>query len=77
MIEKVVSKHSLHEDSELRDLQYWDTKTPEERWQAVQYLREQFYGKNDKVERVIHMRKLGQDPSEALTVEEFHKKYPY
>jgi len=74
MIAKVVSKHSLHTDSDREDILYWNTKTPEERWQAVQYLREQFYGKNDKVERIIRLRKLHQEPSQALPVAEFHKQ---
>ena len=76
MIVKVLRKNSLKDDTDALDAAYWATKTPEERWQAVQYLREQFYGKNDRVERVLKVRKLGQSPEEALSLEEFHRKYP-
>lgn len=77
MIAKVFSRHSLKDDTDLLDIAYWNSKTPVERWNAVQFLREQFYGKNDRVERVINMRKLHQTQEEALPVDEFHRKYPY
>lgn len=76
MMAKVFSKHSLKEDTDLLDIAYWNGKTPQERWNAVQALREQFYGPGDRVERVISIRKLHQNPEEALPVEEFHRKYP-
>jgi len=76
MIVKVFSKHSLKEDTDLMDIAYWNGKTPKERWSAVQSLREQFYGRNERVERVISMRKLRQSPEDALPLDEFRRKYP-
>lgn len=76
MIAKVFSKHSLKEDTDLLDIAYWNGKSPKDRWNAVQSLREQFYGPCDRIERVINMRKLHQSSDEALPVEEFHRKYP-
>lgn len=47
MIEKKIKKQSLEEHSKnaIRDdLEYWLSKTPEERVSAVEMLRRQYYG---------------------------------
>ncbi len=44
MIEKVVRKQSLQDSYNNDDLAYWLSKTPEERIEAVEYLRRQYYG---------------------------------
>lgn len=71
MIDKVVFKHPLTEDTVDRELAYWATRSPEERWNAVQKLREQFYGRNDTVERVITIRKLPRFSEETHSPELF------
>ena len=45
MIEKKVTVLSLHDsDQTLADLEYWLSRTPEERISAVEILRRQYYG---------------------------------
>lgn len=75
MIAKVVTRHSLKDDTDYEDLLYWEGVSPVDRWNAVEMLREQFYGKQEHIERVAKMRKLGQTPEEALPIDEFHRKY--
>lgn len=45
-MEKVVRKISL-KDKRNYDLEYWLTKTPEERISAIEFLRQQFYETKD------------------------------
>ena len=75
MIAKVFTKYALKENTDCEELIYWEGISPENRWHTVQELREQFYGKQERVERIIKMRKLEQIPEDALPVDEFHQRY--
>jgi hypothetical protein len=53
MIEKVVSKRDLKDPSLAKeDVQFWLTKTPAERIEAVEFLRKQFHGSIPRLQRV-------------------------
>jgi hypothetical protein len=52
MIKKVVKRKSLHESSAKDDLAYWLSKTPEERIEAVEFLRKQYYEGTPRLQRV-------------------------
>ncbi|WP_156809966.1 hypothetical protein [Spirochaeta africana] len=54
MIRKVVRKTSLHE-RENHDLEYWLQWDPAERVAAVDYLREQYYGRTERLQRVARV----------------------
>ena len=59
MIEKVVKKRNLRDSSSKQEeLAYWLTKTPEERIEAVEYLRRQYYGNSDRLQRVARVVQL-------------------
>ena len=52
MIQKVVNKRSLRNFSSIKeDLSYWLGKTPEERVAAVDYLRKQYHGSTERLQR--------------------------
>lgn len=52
MIRKVVSKRDLRNFSSIKeDLRYWLGKTPEERVAAVDYLRKQYHGSTERLQR--------------------------
>jgi hypothetical protein len=52
MIRKVVNKRDLNGFSSIEeDLAYWLSKTPEERVAAVDYLRKQYYGSTERLQR--------------------------
>jgi hypothetical protein len=52
MIWKVINKRDLHGFSSIKeDLTYWLSKTPEERVEAVDYLRKQYYGSTERLQR--------------------------
>ena len=55
-MEKVIRKISL-QDKRNYDLEYWLSKTPEERISAIEFLRRQFYemkdGSTPRLQRVI------------------------
>lgn len=55
-MEKVIRKISLHDKTNY-DLEYWLSKTPEERISAIELLRQQFYenkdGSTPRLQRVI------------------------
>jgi hypothetical protein len=56
MIQKLVNKHRLHERTTAHDdLNYWLSRTPEERVAAVDYLRTQFYGNTAGLQRVARV----------------------
>ncbi len=49
---KVINKRDLHDTSSIQeDLNYWLSKTPEERVEAVDYLRKQYYGSTERLQR--------------------------
>jgi hypothetical protein len=52
MIRKVVNKRDLHDFSSIKeDLIYWLSKTPEERVAVVDYLRKQYHGSTERLQR--------------------------
>jgi len=52
MIRKVVNKRDLRNFSSIKeDLSYWLSKTPEERVAAVDYLRKQYHGSTERLQR--------------------------
>jgi len=57
MIKKVVKKYKLQKSSAKEDLKYWLGKTPEERISAVEILRRQVYGNNQRLQRVARVIK--------------------
>lgn len=58
MIKKVVSKRNINECfSPTVDLEFWLSKTPEERIAAVEYLRRQCYGSSARLQRVARVVK--------------------
>ena len=55
MIKKVVKKVSLNDNSVKADLEYWLSKSPEERIEAVEILRRQFYGDTARLQGVVRV----------------------
>jgi hypothetical protein len=56
MIKKVVTiKDKNDKKLILDDLNYWLTKSPEERVAAVDYLRSQFHGSSERLQRVARV----------------------
>lgn len=49
---KVYSIIQLHENDNNSDVEYWLTRTPQERIQAVEYLRQLMYGYDPATERL-------------------------
>jgi len=61
VIKKVVKKRSSKKANEIREnLEYWLSKTPEERIEAVEILRRQRYGGTARLQRVIRVSKQSQ-----------------
>lgn len=53
MIAKVIQKGRLgHLQSDRVDLSYWLSRSAEERVAAVEYLRKQYYGSTERLQRV-------------------------
>jgi hypothetical protein len=58
MIEKVVTKCSLQDWSKVKnDLNYWLSKTPQERIAAVEHLRRYYYGNPAGLQRTARVVK--------------------
>ena len=56
MIQKIVTKLTLKEASSTKqDLAYWLSKTPEERVEALEYLRRQFHGNRARLQRTARV----------------------
>jgi len=56
MIKKVVNIKDLNDKNLISDdLKYWLTKSPEERVAAVDYLRRQYHGSSERLQRVIRV----------------------
>jgi len=54
MIKKVVKKGKLEDFSEVKEnLAYWLSKSPEERVEAVEFLRRQRHGSSERLQRVV------------------------
>ena len=58
MIRKVVHKHRMEPDYEIKqNLEYWLSRTPEERLSAVEILRRQMYGDSQRLKRTVKVIK--------------------
>ena len=58
MISKVVKKMNMEKDDSIKeDLKYWLKRDPNERILAVEYLRRQFHGNSDRLQRVARITK--------------------
>jgi len=58
MIEKVVHKYSLQKWLKIKDdLNYWLSKTPQQRIAAVEYLRSHYYGSSARLQRTAQVIK--------------------
>jgi len=56
MIKKVAKVKNLNDKSILLDdLKYWLIRSPEERVAAVDYLRRQFHGSSERLQRVARV----------------------
>lgn len=56
MIKKVVKKTDLMKNNSIKeDLKYWLEKDPIERVSAVEYLRRQYHGNSDRLQRVARV----------------------
>jgi len=61
MIKKVVKKTNLADSNNVSsDLEYWLSRTVEERFSAVEILRRQVYGDSERLQRVVRVAKLSQ-----------------
>ena len=61
MIKKVVRKSNLHGlQSAKDDLSYWLSRPAEERVAAVDYLRRQYYGSTERLQRVARVIQRGE-----------------
>lgn len=61
MLRKVVKKIDIKNDDSIKeDLKYWLEKDPNERILAVEYLRRQFNGNSDRLQRVARVIELSQ-----------------
>jgi hypothetical protein len=62
MIRKVVQKHKMDRDFEIRqNIEYWLSRSPEERFEAVEILRRQVYGEySPHLQRVVRVIKRSQ-----------------
>ena len=59
-MEKVVTRKKLNESSYREDREYWLSKTPEERFSALEMLRRQMNGDPGRLQRVVEITKLEQ-----------------
>lgn len=56
MIKKVVKKRNIKNFYSVKeDLVYWLSKTPEERVEAVEYLRRQLHGSSERLQRTARI----------------------
>ena len=56
MIKKVVKKMDLEKSNSINeDLKFWLAKEPEERVSAVEYLRKQYHGNTERLQRVARV----------------------
>jgi len=56
-MKKVITKRKLKDNSRLDDLNYWLSRTPEERVSAVEIFRRQYYGSSERIQRVARVVK--------------------
>jgi hypothetical protein len=56
MIKKVINIKKLNDKNMISDdLRYWLSKSPEERVAAVEYLRKQYHGSSERLQRVVRI----------------------
>lgn len=56
MIEKTVTIKYLNDSGQAgSDLEYWLSKTPDERISAVEILRRQYYGNSERLQRTVRI----------------------
>jgi hypothetical protein len=56
MIEKVVNRHALDDpEARIRDRDYWLSRPPSERTDAVAFLRHQLHGPTEGLQRVARV----------------------
>ncbi len=56
MIKKVVRIKNINDKDMISDdLKYWLSKSPEERVATVDYLRRQFHGNTERLQRVVRV----------------------
>ncbi len=56
MIQKIVKIKNLNDKDLISDdLKYWLSKSPEERVETVDYLRKQFHGNSERLQRVVRV----------------------
>jgi hypothetical protein len=55
MIEKVIIKRKLNDCSMPKDLEFWLSKSPEERISAMEILRRQYAGSKKRLQRVYRI----------------------
>jgi hypothetical protein len=60
MIKRVVVKKKLGDSSIKSDLEYWMSRPPMERIEAVELLRRQYYGNTARLQRTVRIIKLQQ-----------------
>jgi hypothetical protein len=61
MIKKAVVKNRSQDSEIQQNLEYWLSKTPEERIEAVELLRRQMYGNSERLQRVARIIQRSQD----------------
>jgi len=56
VIDKKVKIRSLEDSSQIKeDLEYWLSRSPEERLAAVDFLRRQYHGNTERLQRVARV----------------------
>lgn len=61
-MKKVIKRRPLRDPNAAReDLEYWLSRPPEERVAAVDFLRAQFYGRSQRLQRVARVLKRPRD----------------
>ena len=59
-MEKVVTRKKLEDSSYKDDREYWLSRTPEERFAAIEMLRRQMDGNPGRLQRAVEITKLEQ-----------------
>lgn len=54
-MQKTIVKHSLRESTEPRDVEFWLSRPVEERIAAVEFLRRQYYGCSQRLQRLARV----------------------
>ena len=58
MIEKVITAASLDDDTAMEDVRFWLSRSPEQRLEAVEMLRQRIFDLPAKMERVLEVAEL-------------------